>query len=179
MILRTPAEWFEGHLVIYGRHRPPIARLAHPKEKLPIGITEHVQHHADYYDDLYEATIREAMQGSLMQVYTAGIEDDSRERLLRNFKIIQLRQPQPAAFPLKSVDLGTLSAVRQQVNYELGMSSGAIGYARGVPMNVEYATEAAMIGQNASIRMSRLQDYLLQFVETCLENSLCYSYDGR
>jgi hypothetical protein len=170
VLFEFPAKWYEGHYLLLGRYRPrQRGRRGNAMEGFPIGVTEHSRQHADYYDDLYEATVRDTMQGTLLQVYLPGVDDEARERLLWNFKVIPLRQPQPAAFPLKQIDLGTISAVRQQVNYELGMSSGAIGYARGIPMNVEYATEAALIGQNAQIRVNRWQDYHHQFIERVLE----------
>lgn len=177
VVARMPARWYEGHYLLTGRYRPRRLARATGLEGFPIGVTEHSRHHADYYDELYEATIRDTMQGTLLQAYLPGIDDEARERLVRNFRVVPLRQPQPAAFPLKEVNLGTVSAVRQQVNYELGMSSGAIGYARGVPMDVEYATEAAMIGQNAQVRVSRWADYHLQFVERVLEGARGYWSD--
>lgn len=173
-LLEREASWYEGHYLLASRYRPRLRRVGAGFYRMPISIVEHTQHHADYYDDLYEAMVRDAIQGTLLQVYTPGIEEDSRERLKRNFAVIQLRQPQPAAFPLKTVDLSTISAVRQQVNYELGMSTGAIGYARGAPMDVRYATEAAMVGQFAQARYSRAQDYHLHFVEQVLESARGY-----
>lgn len=174
LLFEREAGWYEGHLLLVSRYRPRLVRSGASFYRMPISLVEHTRRHADYYDDLYEATVRDAIQGTILQVYTPGVEEDSRERLKNNFKIVQLRQPQPATFPLKTIDLGTISAVRQQVNYELGMSTGAIGYARGAPMDVRYATEAAMVGQYAQARYNRAQDYHLHFAEQVLESARGY-----
>lgn len=173
-LFQREASWYEGHLLLASRYRPRDIRKGSGTYRMPISLVEHTRKHADYYDDLYEATVRDAIQGTILQVYTPGLEEDSRERMKRNFGIIQLRQPQPAAFPLKTIDLAVISSVRQQVNYELGMATGAIGYARGAPMEVRYATEAAMVGQYAQARFSRAQDYHLHFAEQVLENARGY-----
>lgn len=174
LLWQRESSWYEGHIIIASRYRPRNVRRGNLQYRIPISVVEHTRRHADYYDDLYEATVRDAIQGTILQVYTPGLEEDSRERLKQNFGVIQLRQPQPAAYPLKNIDLGVISAVRQQVNYELGMSTGAIGYARGAPMDARYATEAAMIGQFAQTRYSRIMDYHLHFAEQVLESARGY-----
>ncbi|MCS7261790.1 MAG: hypothetical protein NZ765_13615, partial [Anaerolineae bacterium] len=63
-LFEREASWYEAHILLTARYRPKLIRSRNAFYRMPISLVEHTRKHADYYDDLYDATVRDAIQGT-------------------------------------------------------------------------------------------------------------------